>query len=527
MDIIKTVKSSKRKQPISYNDIVKKYWGYSEIKDKQYEVIDTVIKGNDVIGLLPTGYGKSMCYLIPPLFTSKVMFVISPLISLMEDQKEKLLDLNISVSTLHGNNMNRAKDIIDIIDGKIKIVYMSPEYLVNGDGLDLAKSLNEMGQLGYLAIDESHCISMWGHDFRSSYMKINKFRKLFPLIPIMAVTATATQQVVEDIIKNLSLTSPLIVKANFDRPNLYLKCESVNKISLELLEPYIKKYKDDKMIIYTNSRKDTTELAQSIMKEYSKKYSINCMAYHAGISKGCRNKIQTQFSNGDINIIVGTVAFGMGIDQIVRCVVIFGAPNSIEDYYQMIGRAGRDNYMAETVLFFQYKNIIVGKHMNLKNKTVSCNSDDESEESSQLLENKQKNLNTMAKFFFTNICRRRFILEYFGQISKFFCCNNCDNCKERELFDYTDRIKQVLFDMKGNINDNILSLFTKNEIDIMAGSNFIKINKFNTITTTLCLENWKQLIIINKKINNIPNKYRLLFGKNKKEDKKIYRKKKV
>lgn len=503
---------------IPYTDIIKKYWGYNELKDKQIEVIENYMKGKDVVGLLPTGYGKSMCYLLPPLMTNRVMFIISPLISLMDDQKEKLIERNIPVAALHGNNFNRAREVLDIIDGKISIVYMSPEFLVQGDGMELATSLYEMKRLGYLAIDESHCISQWGHDFRNDYMKINKFRKKFPDIPIMAVTATATTQVIEDIIVNLTLSKPLIVRANFDRPNLYLKCVKVNSIDITMVEPYIEKYSSDKIIIYTNSRKDTNELSQSINKLYGKKYNINCMGYHAGMSKGMRYKIQNQFSNNEINIIVSTVAFGMGIDQIVRCVLIFGAPNSIEDYYQMIGRAGRDGCMAETILFFQYKNIIVGKHMNSKKSylpTIDENEDDlenipnpsDNGMSKEVLENKQRCLTVMAKYFFTNICRRRFILEYFGQIPKFFCCKNCDNCCERDLEDYTERVKEVVFK-----NKKFPEVFTPEELDIMADSNFIQKNKYGMVSPTINLENWKKLLTINKKIECTPDKYKLLFG---------------
>ena len=299
---------------MNITEIVKKYWCYDTLKDKQLELINTYITGRDVVGLLPTGYGKSMCYLIPPLLTNKIIFIISPLISLMEDQKEKLIEKNIPVAALHGNNMHRNKEVLEIIDGNIKIVYMSPEFLVNGDGFELAQTLYNMEQLGFLAIDESHCISMWGHDFRDSYMKIKDFRDKFPTIPIMAVTATATSVVVTDIISNLKLVNPLVVRAKFDRPNLYLKCIKVKTIEYSIIEEWIVKYAKDKIIIYTNSRNDTTELAHQINTHYGKKYNINCAAYHAGMSKGSRYKIQKQFSDCMINIIVSTIAFGMGID---------------------------------------------------------------------------------------------------------------------------------------------------------------------------------------------------------------------
>jgi len=212
---------------------LKKYWGFDCLKDKQIEIIEALMDKKDVIGLLPTGYGKSMTYLIPPLIKKKAMFIISPLISLMEDQKEKLNNLNIPVATLHSNNKYKQQDISDIIDGKIRIIYMSPEYLISGEGLNIAKVLVDEKKMGFLAIDEGHCISQWGHDFRPQYHQLFKFREKFPKIPILAVTATATETVVNDIIHVLKLKKPLVISASFDRPNLYIKCIDVNNLNLK------------------------------------------------------------------------------------------------------------------------------------------------------------------------------------------------------------------------------------------------------------------------------------------------------
>ena len=471
------------------NKVLKEYWGYDSLKDKQMKIITNYIKGKDVIGLLPTGYGKSMCYLIPPLVTKKVIFIISPLISLMEDQKEKLVEMNIPVAALHGNNFNKDREIFKIIDGDIKIVYMSPEFLIKGDGMELANTLINDDMLGFLAVDESHCISVWGHDFRNEYLKINRFRKKFPHIPVLAVTATATFKVVQEIAHYLDLKEPLLVRANFDRPNLYLKCINVKEINPDIIDPWLKKYRYSKLIIYTNSRISCVELAEKINQRYGKV----SLAYHAGMSKGMRFKIQTSFSTGDINIIISTVAFGMGIDQIVRCVLIFGAPSSIEEYYQQIGRAGRDKEKAETVLFFQYKNVVIGKSMCGKNTEMS----------KDVIKSKQKGLDTMAKYFYLNTCRRRFILEYFGQIPKFFCCDNCDNCCEKELEDYTDRVKKVIFQKK-----TWEETFNKKELMIFEKNNLIKCYDTKYISLEP-LKNWEKILIVNNKINNIPEKYKI------------------
>jgi ATP-dependent DNA helicase RecQ len=480
-------------------EILNKYWKIDSLKEKQNEIIMNYLNGHDVVGLLPTGYGKSLCYLLPPLITDKIMFIISPLISLMEDQKEKLVEMDIPVACLHGNNFNKDREIFSIIDGTIKIVYMSPEYLIKGDGLELATSLFENDKLGYLAIDESHCISAWGHDFRDDYLKIKRFRKHFPNIPIMAVTATATNIVVEDIINNLNMNNPKITIANFDRPNIYLKCVGVKDISLENIESSIEKYEGHKIIIYTNTRDQTNELS----KEINKKYGAVSSYYHAGMSKVLRNKIQTKFNNNTINIIVSTVAFGMGIDQTVRCVIIFGSPNSIEEYYQMIGRAGRDGEAAESVLFFQYKNVAIStsiaKKSGLDKEIIDC---------------KIRGLNKMANYFYFPGCRRRFILEYFGQVPKFFWCNYCDNCCESKMIDLTDKFVQVLFNKK-----KYQDVFTTKELTIAYDNNLLT-NKNSygetiIIEPLLTIKNWKKIIESNKYLDKgIPNKYLIKVKKN-------------
>ena len=436
--------------------ILEKYWGFSELKDKQITVINELLSGNDVIGLLPTGYGKSMCYLIPPLVTKKAILIISPLISLMDDQKEKLVEKNIPVAALHGNNKNKDKDLFEIIDGNIKIIYMSPEYLIKGDGLELAKALIESNLLGYLAIDEAHCISVWGHDFRPEYLKIKQFRELYPHIPILAVTATATNTVVDEIHKFLTLNNPITVRANFDRPNLFLTCveykkekitkpkkkkgdipaikdisDITNDIDMKLLMPFFDKYRNDKIIIYTNSRQMTLNVANEINSIHPDGRVSE--AYHAGMSKVLREKVQTKFSTGDIRIIVSTIAFGMGVDLIVRCVIIIGSSSSIEEYWQQIGRAGRDNLEAETIIFFQYKSFAISKAMLEK----EC-------KNILIRKNKEKNLYTMKNYLYLETCRRKFVLNYFDQPPKFFNCNKCDNCCRNDLEDITESVWMIM-----------------------------------------------------------------------------------
>jgi len=489
--------------------ILEKFFGFSELKEKQVEVINELLLGNDVIGLLPTGYGKSMCYIIPPLITKKAILIISPLISLMDDQKDKLIKMNIPVSALHSNNKNKDIELFEIIDGNIKIIYMSPEYLIKGDGLELAKSLIESNLLGFLAIDEAHCISVWGHDFRPEYLKIKEFRDLYPSIPILAVTATATKLVANEIEKCLNLKNPSVIFTNFDRPKLYLECIEYKKektisikrkkgdpqklkditdtssdIDMELLKYYFDKYKNEKIIIYANSRQMTLNISNEINNTHvDGKVSE---AYHAGMSKKQREKVQNKFSNGDIKIIVSTIAFGMGVDFIVRCVIIIGASSSIEEYWQQIGRAGRDNLDAETVVFFQYKSLAIAKSTVEK----ECNNP-------IVKENKLRNINIMKKYLYTDSCRRRFVLMHFNQLPKFFNCNKCDNCCKTDLIDITETLWYIIKDKYPkndlkfeNIKQNLIAKrlinVIKNKLffcgDLIIWFNYIKLKKYELHT---------------------------------------------
>lgn len=490
-----------------------KYWKITELKDKQIEVINELLLGNDVIGLLPTGYGKSMCYLIPPLVTRKVIFIISPLISLMDDQKDKLVKMNIPCGALHGNNKNKENEVFDIIDGKIKIVYMSPEYLIKSDGLELAEQLIMENKLGFLAIDESHCISVWGQDFRPEYTKIKLFREMFPQIPILAVTATATENVCGDICKNLCLKNPTLVRASFDRPNLYLKiCEvphehyvDKNKIKSrsipkeQLVWSYIKKYPKEKIIIYTNSRKDAEDLSEQLNKT---KKNIS-QAYHAGLSKGIREQIQSNFTDGIVNIIVSTIAFGMGIDQIVKCVIIFGCPSSIEEYYQQIGRGGRDGEPCETVLYFDYSNLIIAKHMlrDLQKRYPI------------LYKSKMDNLNKVSNLVYLQTCRRKFILEYFNESCDFFACGNCDNCCEDELVDMTDKFWSIIMRPNANLLGSVNEIRNKylSQVIIKDKKGDDKIIDLDLLGP---IWKWKTYILENKiKRDELPDKLRLRIPK--------------
>ncbi len=406
------------------------------LKEEQFKVINELLLGNDVIGLLPTGYGKSLCYILPPLLKRKVMFVISPLIALMDEQCNKLIECGINACSLNTNNKNKHKDNNSIISGKIKIVFMSPEYLISS-GIDLANTLIENNLLGFLAVDECHCVSVWGQDFRNDYTLIKIFRDNYPDIPILALTATATNNICLDVVKYLSLNKPSIVKASFDRPNLKISMIQYNSsLSKKIIvKTYSEKYKDQKIIIYNHTRIETENLANELNR-----FGVNCKAYHAGLSKEYRQTILEDFINNKYNIIISTIAFGMGINQIVRCVIIFGFPTSIEEYYQQIGRAGRDGLHSETILYYDYS-CYRKMEYGIK-KSEHC-------------EQKMECLNNMKKLVYLKTCRRRFILDYFDDTFTFINCNNCDNCC-KELVDISSDILKAK-----SIND-INKLFTTN-----------------------------------------------------------------
>jgi ATP-dependent DNA helicase RecQ len=476
--------------------ILKKHWNIDNLKDKQIQVINNLLSGKDVVGLLPTGYGKSMCYLIPPLVTKKIIFIISPLISLMEDQKDKLSKMNIPSSALHSNNKNKDTEISLIKNNEIRIVYMSPEYL-SGDGIKLADELIKNNTLGFIAIDESHCVSGWGHDFRPEYANISKFREAYPKIPMLAVTATATTDVCNDIINVLKLNKPKIIKASFNRPNLFLKMEVQEKKKKgnnnkehdkeNVSIGYIKKYPNEKIIIYINSRKDSEDVAIKINKVCKN----CCMAYHAGLKKDERESIQSKFASGEIKIIVSTIAFGLGIDQIVKCVLIFGCPSSIEEYYQQIGRGGRDGKNCETILFFDYSKLIIGKFIldkNIKDKK------------SMIYKVKLNNMNKIKDMVYNNTCRRKYILEYFNEECDFFYCNNCDNCCNNEMIDMTD----VLYNDMIIKNTNLLKLkntYLIGEYDIKLLESWINYIKTNNISKDKCTD-YLRLKFPKQMINN-------------------------
>ncbi|MDP3916829.1 MAG: ATP-dependent DNA helicase RecQ [Nanoarchaeota archaeon] len=389
--------------------LLKKYFGYEEFRPMQLDIINNALQKKDSLVLMPTGGGKSLCYQIPALKLEGLTIVISPLISLMKDQVDNLKTNGISAeyinSTLSFNEIENIKKKIQ--EKEVKILYIAPERLA----LEEFKIFLTTLQISLIAIDEAHCISEWGHDFRPDYRNLKFLKKLFPNTPVIALTATATLKVREDIVKQLSLVNPQIFISSFNRKNLNLivtqKKNTFNKI-LSL----IKRHKNESIIIYCFSRKDTENIARQL-----KENGLKALPYHAGLPNNIRKQNQELFTKDQINIIVATIAFGMGIDKPdVRLIIHHTFSKSIEGYYQEIGRAGRDGLSSDCVLFYS-------KGDKRKHEFFIDQIQEDTIRSSAL-----DKLNKMMIYCENTSCRRKDILGYFGESFPENNCSGCDVC---------------------------------------------------------------------------------------------------
>ncbi len=403
---------------------LQKYFQFSTFRSGQKEIIEAIMQGRDVVALMPTGGGKSLCYQLPSVITGKLSIVISPLISLMKDQVDTLNKRGIPAVFI--NSTLSREDITErmkrIKAGEIKILYLAPERLSN---LQFQKFLSQL-DVFLFSIDEAHCVSQWGHDFRPDYLKIKEYIKKFKNRPVIATfTATATSEVKNDIVKKLALQNPKIFVCGFDRPNLKFLVQT----NLKTQERYneilrIIKSLTGSGIVYALSRKET-----EIIAKFLKNNSIMAVAYHAGMLSDKREKIQNDFMRNRIRIIVATVAFGMGVDKSdVRFVIHSGMPGSLESYYQEAGRAGRDNKRAFCVLLHAKKDVNTHKFFIRKSRNEMIREGKEEEEINRIITLKYNHLEKMIEYSLRKKCRRRMILEYFNDPKLKNSAKNCHGC---------------------------------------------------------------------------------------------------
>ena len=452
-------------------DILHKYYGYTSFRKGQENIITSIINKEDVLAIMPTGGGKSICYQVPALCLDGITIVISPLISLMKDQVDALKTMGVKArlinSSLSNSEYNEALEEIE--NDECKIIYIAPERLDSMDFVNIIRGKN----ISQVAIDEAHCVSQWGHDFRVSYKKIPYFINRLDKRPIVtAFTATASNEVREDIINILNLHNPAVYITGFDRENLSInivKSSSKNKYTLD----YVENHKNESGIIYASTRKEVETIYEGLLK---RNYSV--AKYHAGLSNEARKEYQENFINDDIKIMVATNAFGMGIDKPnIRWVLHYNMPQSIENYYQEIGRAGRDGEDSECVLLFSPGDVHTQKYL------VEVGIENPDRKRVQY-----KKLQQMVDLVYSNTCYRKNILNYFGE-TFLEDCNNCSNClNEGEVVDKTldaQKVISCIARMKRSFGATMI-------IDVLRGSKNKKVLDlgFDTLTTYGIMKNY-------------------------------------
>ncbi len=445
----------------SIDDLLKKYWGYSSFLPHQKEIIASVIEGNDVLAVMATGGGKSLCYQLPALWFGDLTLVISPLISLMKDQVDDLNARGIPAAAYTSAMQYRERGAIEtgLKNNTLRLLFISPERCLQPHFLDSLRG----SRVRLVAIDEAHCISEWGHDFRPEYRQLAVLKKQFPDTPLIALTATAIPQVRHDIRQQLGLSGLREFIGSFNRRNLQYRVIP-KKNSLVTLAGIAGQHRNDSGIVYCLSKKETEELAEDLRKR-----GYHALAYHAGLSKPVREKVQDDFIHDNVNIICATVAFGMGIDKPdIRYVIHYDIPKSIESYYQETGRAGRDGLPGECILFYSRADVA---------RVRALLESDRSGERHTL--QAVRKLQDMTDYCESTTCRRRYLLRYFGEEYPETNCGSCDNCDNpRELADATETARTIIECIRQLPSHFGVELIT----DVLTGSKSAKIRSYQLDT---------------------------------------------
>ncbi len=467
-------------------------FGFNGFKGPQEEIIQNLLNGKDTFVIMPTGGGKSLCYQLPAMLSKGVAIIVSPLIALMKNQVDLVRSYSSKDdvahflnSTLNKGQVKIVKD--DLTSGRTKLLYVAPETMTKEDNIAFFKTLD----ISFFAVDEAHCISEWGHDFRPEYRRLKEMTELInPDVPIIALTATATPKVQSDIVKNLGLRDPKIFISSFNRPNLYY--EILPKVNLDQTNKsivrFIQIHKNKSGIIYTLNRKTTEELAAMLNAN-----GISAVAYHAGLDAKLRAKRQDEFLNEEVHVIVATIAFGMGIDKPdVRFVIHYNIPKSIENYYQETGRAGRDGLEGKCILYYSHKDVSKLEHL-MRDKSLS-----EREVGAQLI-------NETVSYAESSVCRRKTLLYYFGEnYDDAASCGHCDNClhpKERveakedaitilkviKALGEQFAIEYVLLILLGKATPAV-KMYRHEELDVFASGNNKEPHLWNSLIRQMLLE---------------------------------------